>query len=203
MGEENPASIHIEKPSHFKRLFRLKKTRRLGLVWIGTAGLLGVGFLVYLAIAAGLVHKSGIRFISTNVVYGEKVHASHEMMMGGVSNISNNLPADTSVRPEIQVSEQFYDFGKVESDRVLKHTFVIANLGQAPLVIVHAYTTCGCTVADFTSANVPPGKLALMTLQFDPGFHNMHGTTVRRGVMVETNDPEHPLQEIWIQASVQ
>jgi len=169
---------------------------------MGMAGLLGVGLLVYLAIVAGIIHMAEISFNPADVVYGETVHASHEMMMDGVLNISNNLPMDASARPEIQVSEQFYDFGDVGANQVLKHTFVIENLGQAPLVIVHAYTTCGCTAADFTSANIPPGKVALMTLQFDPGYHDMHGTTVRRGVMVETNDPEHPLQEIWIQASV-
>ena len=41
-----------------------------------------------------------------------------------------------------------------------------------------------------------------MQLKFDPRYHDMHGTTVRRGVVFETNDPEHPLQEIWIQATV-
>ncbi len=202
MVKEIPARFQIEKTSQFKHLFRLKGTRRLGLVWIGTAGLFGVMVLVYLAIVAGNLNKTGIRFNPADVVYGETVHASHEMMMDGVSNISNNLPVDASARPEIQVSEQFYDFGEVGANQVLKHAFVIANLGQAPLVIVHAYTTCGCTAADFTSASIPPGKVALMTLQFDPRYHDMHGTTVRRGVMVETNDPEHPLQEIWIQASV-
>ena len=168
---------------------------------MGMAGLIGVGLLVYLALS-GIVNKPGIRFNPADVVNGVKVHASHEMMMDSGSNISNNLPADTGARPEIQVSEQLYDFGEVGANQVLKHTFVIANLGQVSLVIVHAYTTCGCTAADFTAASIPPGKVALMTLQFDPGYHDMQGTTVRRGVMIETNDPEHPLQEIWIQASV-
>lgn len=41
-----------------------------------------------------------------------------------------------------------------------------------------------------------------MILQFDTSNHEMHGTTVRRGVIVETNDPDLPIQEIWIQASI-
>ena len=180
----------------------MNRTRRPGLIWIGAAGLLGVVFLGYLTMVTGNVNKTGIRYSASDVVYGERVHASHEMMMDGAANTSNNLTADASSEPEIQVSEQFYDFGEVGANRALYHTFVIANLGQAPLLILHAYTTCGCTAADFTSAKIPPGKVALMTLQFDPGYNEMHGTTVRRGVMIETNDPERPLQEIWIQASV-
>jgi hypothetical protein len=202
MSKEIPAGIRIEKSFQFNRLFRLKGTSGPGLVWIGAAGLLAVVFLVYLTVVAGNVNKPAIRFNPADVVYGEQVHASHEMLLDNVSDPSNNLPVKASARPAIQLSEQFYDFGAVGTDQVLKHTFVIANLGQVPLVIFHAYTTCGCTAADFTSANIPPGKVALMTLQFDPGYHNMHSTTVRRGVMIETNDPAHPLQEIWIQASV-
>ena len=74
--------------------------------------------------------------------------------------------------------------------------------GEGPLLIRRAYTTCGCTVADFTSSEIPPGKVALMKLYFDTGFHDMRGATVRRGVIIETNDPNQPEQEIWIQATV-
>jgi hypothetical protein len=42
----------------------------------------------------------------------------------------------------------------------------------------------------------------LMTLHFNAGYHDVSGYTVRRGVLIETNDPNHPIQEIWIQASV-
>lgn len=166
------------------------------------AGLFGVGLLVYLSMAVGYLNKTEIRFSPADVVYGESFHASHAMMVADGSNFPNSLPVGTGASPDIQVSEGFFDFGEVGANQVLKHTFVIANLGQAPLVIVQAYTTCGCTAADFTAAKIPPGKVALMTLQFDPGYHEMHGTTVRRGVMIATNDPEHPVQEIWIQATV-
>jgi hypothetical protein len=202
MGEEYPARFQIEKPSRFQSLFRLKGIKKLELVWIAMAGLFGLGLLVYLAMMARNINKTVIHFNPADIVYGKPVHASHERMMAGISNITNSLPMDSSNRPEIQVSEQFYDFGKVDSAQVLSHTFAIANLGQTPLVILHAYTTCGCTAADLTSASIPPGKVALMTMDFDPGYQDMHGTTVRRGVMLETNDPEQPLQEIWIQATV-
>lgn len=79
---------------------------------------------------------------------------------------------------------------------------MIANKGSAALVILKADTTCGCTTADFSASEIPPGKVALMTLHFNAGYHDVSGYTVRRGVLIETNDPNHPIQEIWIQASV-
>lgn len=113
--------------------------------------------------------------------------------------ISNS---NAGLAPEIAISEHYYDFGEVNSSQVLTRTIVIANRGKAMLVIQNAYTTCGCTVADFTTAEIPPGKVALMTIRFDTGLHNLRGTTVLRGVIFSTNDPNLPLQEIWIQASI-
>ena len=100
------------------------------------------------------------------------------------------------------LSEKYYDFGEVTPNQVVTRTFVISNPGQSTLIIQRAFTTCGCTTADFTASEIPPGKVVLMTLHFDPGYHDMRGSTVRRGVMIETNDPDHPSQEIWIQASI-
>jgi hypothetical protein len=39
-------------------------------------------------------------------------------------------------------------------------------------------------------------------MRFDAGFHDSAGQTVRRGVILETNDPEQPQVEMWIQADV-
>jgi hypothetical protein len=41
-----------------------------------------------------------------------------------------------------------------------------------------------------------------MTLTFDAGFHDVSGQTVRRGVIIENNDPNSPTAEIWTQARV-
>ncbi len=112
------------------------------------------------------------------------------------------LPKDDP-QPQIVVNEQFFDFGNIGATDVVRRVFVIANTGDAPLTISRAYTTCGCTTADFTSAVIPPGKVSIMTIVLDAGFHDVRGQTVRRGVIIENNDPKHSSTEIWIQASVQ
>lgn len=170
-------------------------------VLIGLAGVVIIGFLLYSFGAFG-TNDSKINYSPSDVVYGEKIVAIHLMgEVPAVASISQPIinPAD---EPRIQISEKFYDFGTVSSTQILSRTFIISNTGKSPLIIKESYTTCGCTTAEFSAKEIPPGKVALMTLRFDPSFHNMSGSTVRRGVIIYTNDPELPTQEIWIQASV-
>ena len=133
-----------------------------------------------------------------DIVYDQPVHAVHEMGEGAPIPF---LPRDQA-QPTIAVSEKSYDFGSIGPTDVVKRTFVIFNTGNAPLTISRAYTTCGCTTADITTSLIPPGKVAEVTLTFDAGFHDTAGQTVRRGLIIENNDPRQPQAEYWIQASV-
>ncbi len=187
--------------SRFLGFVRLIASKWKKYLLLGITGFLVIGFFVYLILTFG-PNKSKIRYSPADVVYGEKIRAIHSMGPGNIVPLVENNIANQLTKPEILISESFYDFGVISSTQVMTRTFVIANLGQSPLVILRAYTTCGCTTADFTASEIPPGKVALMTLRFDAGYHSMSGSTVRRGVFIETNDPNNPIQEIWIQASV-
>lgn len=52
------------------------------------------------------------------------------------------------------------------------------------------------------AAVIPPGKVSIVTLTLDAGFHDVAGRTVRRGVIIESNDPNRPETELWTQAAV-
>jgi hypothetical protein len=137
-----------------------------------------------------------------DIVYGEKIYAVHEIDKSNSFLRNKESAIDISLKPVLSLSEKYYDFGVVDTNQIVTRTFVIANIGKSPLVIFHAYSTCSCIIADFTADEIPSGKVILMTLKFDSGFHNLQNTTIRRGVILETNDPEQPTQEIWIQAKV-
>ncbi len=201
MTNKVPPSVNGKRIKHFLGFLRSTGNRGWNYVILGAIGGLLLAFCIY---TVSLINStiSTIRYSPEDVVYGQKIHAIHSMDSSAGSKYPNISPTSSTKIPEFRISEQFYDFGEVNSDQVLTRTFVIANMGSSALIILRAYTTCGCTTADFTATEVPPGKVILMTLQFNTGFHNMSGTTVRRGVMIETNDPNHPIQEIWIQASV-
>lgn len=124
--------------------------------------------------------------------------AVHEMEAGPPVPF---LPKDQP-QPDIVVPEKFYSFGTIGPTDVVQHKFIVRNVGEAPLTISRAYTTCGCTTAAFSASVIPPGMVAEVTLTFDAGFHETAGQTVRRGIIIENNDPREPQAEIWVQAAV-
>lgn len=105
-------------------------------------------------------------------------------------------------RPRAALSDDFYDFGALGPRDVASREFLLTNAGADPLVITRAYTTCGCTAGEISAAVIPPGKAARVKVTFDAGLHPTPGQTVRRGLILETNDPDRPQLEIWVQATV-
>jgi hypothetical protein len=111
------------------------------------------------------------------------------------------LPKDQP-QPKIMVNESSFNFGSIGSNEIVTQEFVLANVGEAPLTISRVYTTCGCTTADLTGSVIEPGQVSVVTLTLDAGYHDVRGQTVRRGVIIENNDPKNSNVEIWTQATV-
>jgi len=178
-----------------------QRPRRHGLPAILTLalGALLMGVSWYLIVRPGST-QAGFTYSPADVVYAQPLHASHETGPSSVNPIT--FPPKDGPQPKILVLEDFHNFGSIGPGKVVTHDFVIANQGEAPLIISRAYTTCGCTTADFSATVIPPGKVSLITLRLDAGFHDVSGQTVRRGVIIENNDPKNPQVELWVQASV-
>ena len=138
----------------------------------------------------------------SDVVYGQPLHVVHQMDSVVATTPITASENQALSKPQLRAPETFFDFGHVRTDQVVTHVFEIANQGSAPLLFTAAHTTCACTTADLTTTVVPPGKIGLMTVRFDPSVHNLSGQTVRRGVIIETNDPQNPSVDFWIQATV-
>jgi len=163
------------------------------------------GILVLLAAAAGGVvgylgfaGDSDASYAPEDVVREKPIHAVHEM--GGGQRIPF-LPAGQP-QPRIDIPQESYNFGNIGANAVVTRTFVVRNAGEAPLTIARAFTTCGCTTADISARVIPPGKVALVKVRFDAGFHDTRGQMVQRGVIIENNDRNNSRAEIWVRASV-
>ncbi|MHA2428086.1 MAG: DUF1573 domain-containing protein [Candidatus Hermodarchaeia archaeon] len=188
-----------KKETRRKRIEKKRQEERMKKLGIG--GILFSGILL-VAFAGWSLWKGqqpvDIDYAPEDISYELPLHAIHEMGEGPpIPFLDKDNP-----QPQIEVNERYYDFGSIGPTDVVTREFVITNTGDAPLTISRAYTTCGCTTADFTSAIIPPGKVSIMTLILDAGFHDVSGQTVRRGVIIENNDPKRSSTEIWIQASV-
>jgi hypothetical protein len=161
----------------------------------------GAGLIVAAIITlrgGGSTQATSFDYSLDDISYISPIQAVHEMEAGPpIPFLAKDGP-----QPSVELNEVFYDFGSIGSIEVVTREFAIKNTGEAPLTISRAYTTCGCTVADFTSTVIPPGMVSLVTLRFDAGFHDTAGQTVRRGIIIENNDPDRPQAEFWVEASV-
>jgi hypothetical protein len=104
--------------------------------------------------------------------------------------------------PRIAVEPPSFDFGKVLPEKALSREFAIRNFGKQDLVVDNVSTSCGCTVTD----PPPPVKMVLkpgasqplrvtLTTPANPG-------RISKSVLVKSNDPDHAVFEIKLQAMV-
>jgi hypothetical protein len=167
---------------------RLFSKKQWGSMVLALAGLAAVLFLLRMAVPGGA---------AVDVVHDRPLAAVHERAAG----LPSAAPSADGLG-RVDLPARYHDFGRIRVDEVVTRDFLLVNRGEGPLVIGRAYTTCGCTTAEISAAVIPPGKAAQVRLVFDAGFHPVQGVTVRRGLVLETNDPNHPQVEIWVQAYV-
>jgi len=82
-----------------------------------------------------------------------------------------------------KAAENTIDYGKVykNEDNGIR-VFEFTNTGNAPLLIKHAQSTCGCTVPKWTKEPILPGKTGKIEVQY-----NMQPGPIRKTIVIETN----------------
>lgn len=71
-------------------------------------------------------------------------------------------------QPQITFDKTVHNFGTFsEKNPVQTCTFTFKNTGKAPLVILQAIASCGCTVADYTEKPVAPGGTGTVKVTYD------------------------------------
>jgi len=78
-------------------------------------------------------------------------------------DVTLNLKDSTTVKFE----ESKYDFGDITQGEVIKHTFYFKNTGDKPLIISEVRTSCGCTVADYSTKPLGPGEKGYIAATFN------------------------------------
>ena len=80
--------------------------------------------------------------------------------------------------PAITFAEKEFDFGTITQGTNVEHVFKFTNTGDAPLVIVDAKSSCGCTVPEFPKTPVAPGEEGEMLVKFNGSGKNQVSKTV-------------------------
>jgi hypothetical protein len=69
--------------------------------------------------------------------------------------------------PAITWTETSFDFGQIKQGDTTAHSFEFKNTGQAPLLLTHVQTTCGCTATDWPRTPVLPGATGQVRVTFN------------------------------------
>jgi hypothetical protein len=102
--------------------------------------------------------------------------------------------------PTINFATKSHDFGNVnEEDGTCSYDFVFTNKGDAPLIILKAIASCGCTTPLYTKEPIAPGTSSTIKVTY-----NTIGrpSTFHKTITVYTNDPDAPNVVLIIQGNV-
>lgn len=126
-------------------------------------------------------------------------------VMVAMVSVSFAEDADTTqssdMAPRISVPESEYNFDTALEGEKVVHTFVVRNTGDAPLEITKIKTTCGCTTAEYTKGEIPPGGEGEVTLQVSTKGYG--GKTIKKTATLYSNDPEEKSLKLKISGTVE
>lgn len=71
--------------------------------------------------------------------------------------------------PAITFFDREYDFGNIREDGgPVTHEFEFMNTGDAPLIIISATASCGCTRPKYPTEPIKPGKKGVIRVTYLP-----------------------------------
>lgn len=95
------------------------------------------------------------------------------------------------------VNGRVYDFGSMERLSSRTHTFLIKNVGTAPLALTVERTTCKCTISSVNGSRFMPGETGEVTVEWT-GNTPRGESEFRQIVELSSNDNENRLISLVI-----
>lgn len=81
--------------------------------------------------------------------------------------------------PSFEWTATEHDFGTINEDDVVTHTYTFKNTGESPLIIESVRPSCGCTAPNWTKTPIPVGGEGIIDVKFDSkGKKNAQNKTV-------------------------
>jgi len=98
-------------------------------------------------------------------------------------------PQQSAKQPIISCNQPVYEFPERKRGEKVKHTFVIRNLGDAPLVIKRINSGCKCTAVKDYPKSIPPKGQGNFTFNVDTNTSSRIKTVTPS---ILSNDPKTP-----------
>lgn len=101
--------------------------------------------------------------------------------------------------PVAYVENDTYDFGNMEVESSLEHTFTIVNRGGSDLTLRRGDTTCKCTMSKLNEERIAPGESAEINLEWKA---ETTGPRFRQTAKIHTNDPQQEVVTLTIEGDI-
>lgn len=96
--------------------------------------------------------------------------------------------AESTAQPLIGLQTRRHELGSILWKQPARATFAIENRGTSPLLITDVHPDCGCTVAEWTTDSIHPGRSGSISVTYDA---EMLGNFEKQ-VAVTTNADNEP-----------
>lgn len=108
-------------------------------------------------------------------------------------------PAEPGKLPKVVVvGSAEYDFGGMERQTAQQHTFRLKNVGEAPLQVEIASTSCACTVGSLSKGRLEPGETVDIAVEWSSSKVKRDEVDFKQSVLVKTSDPDQSFVELTI-----
>jgi len=104
---------------------------------------------------------------------------------GSASTPPADVAKDSANFTQVQWLDSSINFGVVAKGEKVHVTYKCKNVGSKPMFIYYVRPGCGCTVADYTKAAIPPNGIGEVNAEYDSN-HGIVGE-VRKSITVQTN----------------
>ena len=136
------------------------------------------------------MHKKNIIFFIIIVI----------IIVTGYIVISGNFSSKSEWPPQITISEEEWDFGKVKPEIKPNHTFTVINKGNKDLIIERVWASCGCVQTSISTNRIIPGKSAELNATFNiVGYEGK----LEKLIYIKSNDPGEPEKKIKVKIDIE
>jgi len=101
--------------------------------------------------------------------------------------------------PVLVFDKKTFNFGKIEQNTTVRHTFIFRNKGKSTLLIDRVMRGCGCTKINLSSKEIPAGEEGKLEVELNT--EHCEGK-ISKQIFVYSNDPVRPMTELTVKADV-
>ncbi len=115
-----------------------------------------------------------------------------------IGSAQDNAKPVGGTGPMIQVDKDVHDYGTIAQGANGECTFIVTNVGDAPLILTNCKGSCGCTVPKCDTEPIKPGGKTVVTVRYD----TKRVGAINKSVTISSNATNEPEKTVRIKGTV-